>query len=120
MTALQHTLNWLTAATTTYYLKVKFPTAHKVGEIKKDQVLARECYQIALTSGENHTWVINEPEPIPVPSKIPQEVEIVPRDLSKGIEDRISTSNCRERGDDFPFEGKPRCFHLETRGYARN
>ena len=37
-------LNRLRAATSTYYLKVKFPTAHKVGEIKKDQVLARECY----------------------------------------------------------------------------
>ena len=63
-------LNRLRATTSTYYLKVKFPTTHGVGEIKGDQVLVRECYQAALASGENHTWVINEPKPIPEPSKI--------------------------------------------------
>ena len=69
--------------TSTYHLKVKFPTAHGVGEIRGDQVLARECYQAALTSGENHAWVINEPEPIPELPKTPQEVEIVPGDSTK-------------------------------------
>ena len=69
------TLNRLRPVTSTYYLKVKFPTAHGVGEIRGDQVLARECYQAALASGENCTWVINEPEPIPEPSKTPQEVK---------------------------------------------
>ena len=64
-------------------MKVKFPTAHGVGEIRGDQVLARECYQAALTSGENHAWVINEPEPIPELPKTPQEVEIVPGDSTK-------------------------------------
>ena len=53
------TLHRLKAATSTYYLKVKFPTTHGVGEIKGDQVLAKECYQATLASGENHTWVIN-------------------------------------------------------------
>ena len=38
------TLKWWTAATSTYFLKVKFPMEHGVGEIKEDQVLARECY----------------------------------------------------------------------------
>ena len=57
-------LNRLRAVTSTYYLKVKFPTTHGIGEIKGDQVLVRECYQATLASGENHTWVINEPEPI--------------------------------------------------------
>ena len=64
-------------------MKVKFPTTHGVGEIRGDQVLARECYQAALTSGEYHTWVINELELVPKPSKTPQEVEIVPRDSTK-------------------------------------
>ena len=77
------TLNGLRVATSTYYLKVKFPTTHGVREIKGDQVLARECYQAALASGENHTWVINEPESIPEPSETPQEIEIVPGDLTK-------------------------------------
>ena len=37
-------LNRLRAVTSTYYLKVKFLTAHGVGEIIRDQVLTRECY----------------------------------------------------------------------------
>ena len=60
-----------------------FPTVHGVGEIRGDQVLARECYQATLASGENHTWVINELKPIPEPSETPQEVEIVPGDSMK-------------------------------------
>ena len=76
-------LNRLKATTSTYYLKVKFPTIHGIGEIKGDQVLARECYQAALAFEENHRWVINELEPILEPSEIPQEVEIVPRDSTK-------------------------------------
>ena len=76
-------LNRLRAATSTYYLKVKFPTTHGVGEIRGDQVLARECYQATLAFGENHTWVINELEPIPEPSETPQEVEIFLRDSTK-------------------------------------
>nr|XP_023906146.1 uncharacterized protein LOC112017923 [Quercus suber] len=62
-------LNKLRVVTSTYHLKVKFPTAHGVGEIRGDQVLARECYQATLASGKNHTWVINEPEPISKPSE---------------------------------------------------
>ena len=77
------TLDRLRAATSTYYLKVKFPTAYRVGEIRGDQVLARECNQAALAFGENHTWVINEPEPILEPLETPQEVEIIPRDSTK-------------------------------------
>ena len=38
------TLNKWKAATSTYYLKVKFLTDNGVGEVKEDQVLARECY----------------------------------------------------------------------------
>ena len=76
-------LNRLRAVTSTYHLKLKFPTAHGVGEIRGDQVLAKEYYQAALAFGENHTWVINEPKPIPEPSKITQEVEIVLGDSTK-------------------------------------
>ena len=42
------TLNSWKAATFTYYLKVKFPTNSGVREVKGDQVLARECYQVVL------------------------------------------------------------------------
>ena len=54
------TLNKWKATTSTYYLKVKFPTDNGVGEVKGDQVLARECYQAILAAKENHTWMIEE------------------------------------------------------------
>ena len=49
------TLNRWKAVTSTYCLKVKFPIEQGVGEIKGDQVLAREYYQAVLASKENHT-----------------------------------------------------------------
>ena len=54
------TLNKWKAATSTYCLKIKFLTDNGVGEVKGDQVLARECYQAVLAAKENHTWVIEE------------------------------------------------------------
>ena len=56
------TLNKWKAATSTYCLKVKFPTDEGIGEVKGDQVLTRECYQAVLAGKENHTWVIEEKE----------------------------------------------------------
>ena len=56
------TLNRWKAATSTYCLKVKFPTENGIGEVKGDQVLARECYQAVLVAKENHTWMIEEKE----------------------------------------------------------
>ena len=56
------TLNRWKATTSTYCLKVKFPTNSGVGEVKGDQVLARECYQAVLAAKENHAWVIEEKE----------------------------------------------------------
>ena len=49
------TLNHWKATTSTYYLKVKFPAEHGIGEVKGDQVLARECYQVVLAMKENYT-----------------------------------------------------------------
>ena len=56
------TLNRWKVATSTYCLKVKFLTDNRVGEVKGDQVLVRECYQAVLAAKENHTWVIEEKE----------------------------------------------------------
>ena len=56
------TLNRWKAATSTYCLKVKFPMENDVGEVKGDQVLAKECYQALLVAKKNHTWMIEEKE----------------------------------------------------------
>ena len=52
------TLNKWKATAFTYYLKVKFPIDNGVGEVKGDQILARECYQAVLAVKENHTRMI--------------------------------------------------------------
>ena len=56
------TLNRWKAATSTNCLKVKFSTKNDVGKVKRDQVLAKECYQAMLATKENHTWMIEEKE----------------------------------------------------------
>ena len=49
------TFNRLKVATSTYCLKVKFQTRYGIREIRGDQHLARECYQVVLVSRKNHT-----------------------------------------------------------------
>ena len=56
------TLSRWKATMSTYCLKVKFPIENGIGEVKGDQVLARECYQAVLAAKENHTWMIEEKE----------------------------------------------------------
>ena len=42
--------------------KGEIPTDNGVGEVKGDQVLARECYQAILAAKENHRWIIERKE----------------------------------------------------------
>ena len=74
-------LNRLKAATFTYCLKVKFPKPHRIGEISRDKLLVRKCYQAILASKENHTWMVEE-EP-PKPTEEAENIELVEGDPSK-------------------------------------
>ena len=47
------TLNSWKATTSTYHLMIKFPTEYGIGELRGDQVAARECY-IAMLEMEDH------------------------------------------------------------------
>ena len=47
------TLNSWKAVTSTYHLMIKFSTEYGVGEVKGDQVAARECY-IAMLEMNDH------------------------------------------------------------------
>ena len=69
------TLNKWKSATSTYCLKVKFPTENNLGKVRGDQVLTRECYQAVLVAKENHTWMIEEKEEDKVEAL--EEVELV-------------------------------------------
>ena len=69
------TLNRWKSTMSTYCLKVKFTTENSVGEVRGDQVLARECYQAVLVAKENHTWIIEEKEEDKVEAL--EEVELV-------------------------------------------
>ena len=51
------TLNSWNAVTSTYHLMIKFPTEYRVGEVRRDQVAARECY-IAMLEMDNHVQTI--------------------------------------------------------------
>ena len=75
------TLNRWKVATSTYCLKVKFSTKNGVGKVKKDQVLARECYQVVLAAKENHTWMIEEKEEENVEAL--ETIELVDGELMK-------------------------------------
>ena len=75
------TLNCVKAATSTYCLKVKFPTPHRIREICDDQLLAKECYQAILASRENHTWMVEEEPPKPIEEA--ENIELVEGDHPK-------------------------------------
>ena len=84
------TLNRWKAATSTYCLKVKFPTENGVGKVKRDQVLARECYQAVLAVKENHTWMIEEKEEDKVEAL--ETVELVEGEITKTTKIRTTLS----------------------------
>ena len=47
------TLNSWKAMTSTYHLMIKFPTEYEVGEVRGNQVAARECY-ITMLEMDDH------------------------------------------------------------------
>ena len=52
------TLNSWKAVTLTYHLMIKFPTDYGVGELRGDQVVARECY-IVMMEIDDHLQAMN-------------------------------------------------------------
>ena len=51
-------LNVWKAATSTYHLLVKFPTKYRIGEARRDQMVARECY-IVMLEIDNHLQALS-------------------------------------------------------------
>jgi hypothetical protein len=70
-------LNRLRAVTSTYHLLLKFPTEHGIGEVRGDQVAARECYLASLGSeGRNQTMTIEERKILVKPSEELDTIEL--------------------------------------------
>nr|XP_023912200.1 uncharacterized protein LOC112023810 [Quercus suber] len=87
-------LNKWKASTSTYCLKVKFPTENGIGEVKGDQILARECYQAVFAAKENHAWTIEEKEE--EKTEALEAVELFEREPTKTT--RIGTTLSLEMG----------------------
>jgi hypothetical protein len=51
-------LNGLRAITSTPHLKMKFPTDQRVVEVKGDQWVARQCYNVALKDVPGKTTLV--------------------------------------------------------------
>ena len=75
------TLNSWKAVTSTYHLMIKFPIENGVGEVKRDQVVAHECY-IAMLEMDDHlqTMCIEEQWTI---AELVEGLEEIPLDDSR-------------------------------------
>ena len=71
------TLNSWKAATSTYHLMIKFPIEYGIGELRGDQVPARECY-IAMLEMEDHqqTMCIGEQRTTAEPVEELEEINL--------------------------------------------
>ena len=75
------TLNSWKAVTSTYHLMIKFPTKYEVGEVRGDQVAAREYYIAMLEMDDNQqTMCIKEQRTI---VELVEELEEVTLDDSR-------------------------------------
>ncbi|KAK3022920.1 hypothetical protein RJ639_046464 [Escallonia herrerae] len=54
------TLNQIQAVVSTYHLKMKFPTEHRIGEVKGDQTTARQCYVTSCRSKNKEALIIED------------------------------------------------------------
>ena len=66
-----------------------------MGEVKGDQVLARECYQAVLAIKENHTWMIEKKKEEKV--KALETVALVDGESKKTMRIRTTLSDQMKR-----------------------
>nr|XP_023919078.1 uncharacterized protein LOC112030642 [Quercus suber] len=84
------TLNSWKAATSTYHLMIKFPTNHGVGELRENQVAARECY-VAMMDMKDHLQTMNIEEHQKATEPVEQLEEILLDDSAPDRTTKIGT-----------------------------
>ena len=84
------TLNLWKAVTSTYHLIIKFPTDYRVGELRGNQVAARECY-ITMMEMDDHIQAMNIKEHWMVIEPIEKLEEIPLDDFEPNRTTRIGT-----------------------------
>ncbi|KAK3023344.1 hypothetical protein RJ639_043531 [Escallonia herrerae] len=53
-------LNQLKAVVSTFHLKMKFPAEHGVGDVKDDQIVARQCYMASSRAKNKEAFIIED------------------------------------------------------------
>lgn len=59
-------LNDLKMVTSTYHLKMKFPTQTRIGKVRGEQILARKCYVQELKAKAPAIYLVQPPPPPPL------------------------------------------------------
>ena len=84
------TLNSWKAITSTYHLMIKLPTDYGVGELRGNQVAARECY-IAMLEMDNHQQTICIGEQRAVAEPVEELEEVILDDSRPERTTRVGT-----------------------------
>ena len=84
------TLNSWKAVTSTYHLMIKFPTDYGVGELRGDQVAARECY-IAMMEIDDHLQAMHIKEHRTTTKPVEKLEEVLLDDSDRGRTTKIGT-----------------------------
>ena len=84
------TLNSWKAVTSTYHLMIKFPIDYDVGELRGDQVVARECY-IAMMEIDDHLQVMHIEEHRTTTKPMEKLKEVLLDNMDHGRTTKIGT-----------------------------
>lgn len=104
------TLATFHAVTSIPHFKIKFPTSNRVGEVKGDLDIARRCYCNTLISSgvgvskqrqtlkiEVEPFIEGATEPLAHPTKVIEDVELVPGNSAKTVKIKRGWRNPFER-----------------------
>ena len=100
------------AATSTYHLIIKFPTKYGIGELRGDQVAARECYIVMLEMEDHRQTMCIEEQRI-VAELVEGLEEVLLDDVSPEQTTKIGTLASPSSTHNIP-KGKLGCVLLES------